>query len=74
MFTTPATTDSAYAASNDDMFCTWLIAEQIAKFVANTGQLTAIGIIILVVTALMLLNTIEEAFNIIWRQSEARTA
>lgn len=50
-----------------------IVRQQITKFVANTGQLTAIGIVILVVTALMLLSTIEEAFNVIWRQSEARS-
>ncbi|MEJ2122432.1 MAG: YihY family inner membrane protein, partial [Alphaproteobacteria bacterium] len=50
-----------------------IVRQQITKFVANTGQLTAIGIIILVVTALMLLSTIEEAFNVIWRQSESRS-
>ncbi|HUT50470.1 MAG TPA: virulence factor BrkB family protein [Alphaproteobacteria bacterium] len=50
-----------------------VVREQITKFVANTGQLTAIGIIILVITALMLLSTIEEAFNVIWRQSESRS-
>jgi len=50
-----------------------VVREQITKFVANTGRLTAIGIIILVITALMLLSTIEEAFNVIWRQSESRS-
>jgi membrane protein len=50
-----------------------VVRQQITKFVANTGQLTAIGIVILVITALMLLSTIEEAFNVIWRQSESRS-
>jgi membrane protein len=50
-----------------------IVREQITKFVANTGRLTAIGIVILVITALMLLSTIEEAFNVIWRQSESRS-
>jgi membrane protein len=50
-----------------------VVREQFAKFVANTGQLTAIGIVILMVTALMLLSTIEDAFNVIWRQSQSRS-
>ncbi|MCZ6861094.1 MAG: YihY family inner membrane protein [Alphaproteobacteria bacterium] len=49
-----------------------IVRENLTKFVANTGQLTAIGIVILAVTALMLLSTIEESFNVIWRQSVPR--
>ncbi len=49
-----------------------IVRENLTKFVANTGQLTAIGIVILTVTALMLLSTIEESFNVIWRQSAPR--
>ncbi len=49
-----------------------IVRENLTKFVANTGQLTAIGIVILTVTALMLLSTIEESFNVIWRQSVPR--
>jgi len=50
-----------------------VVREQITRFVANTGRLTAIGLVILVITALMLLSTIEEACNVIWRQSESRS-
>jgi len=49
-----------------------VVRENLTKFVANTGQLTVIGIIILTITALMLLSTIEESFNVIWRQSVPR--
>lgn len=48
------------------------VSEYITKFVANTNQLTAFGIIFLAVTALMLLSTIEDTFNQIWRQKESR--
>ncbi len=36
-------------------------------FVANTNRLTALGVVALAVTAVMLLATIESAFNAIWR-------
>lgn len=49
-----------------------IVRENFTKFVANTGQLTAIGIVFLTITALMLLSTIEESFNVIWRQSVPR--
>jgi membrane protein len=42
------------------------------KFVANTSNLTALGIVWLAVTAIMLLSTIEAAFNAIWRVDSAR--
>jgi len=35
-------------------------------FIANTGELTAFGVVGLAVTAVMLLSTIENAFNAIW--------
>jgi len=39
---------------------------------ANTNQLTAIGVVGLAVTAILLLSTIEAAFNQIWRVVEPR--
>lgn len=42
------------------------------RFVANTSNLTALGIIWLAVTAIMLLATIEAAFNAIWRVESPR--
>ena len=49
-----------------------MVRDQFTKFVANTGRLTAIGIVVLAITALMLLSTIEDAFNVIWRQGKSR--
>lgn len=42
------------------------------RFVANTRNLTALGIVWLAVTALMLLSTIEAGFNAIWRVESPR--
>ncbi len=42
------------------------------RFVANTSDLTALGIVWLAVTAIMLLSTIEAAFNAIWRVDSPR--
>jgi membrane protein len=42
------------------------------EFLRNTRNLTAIGIIALAVTAIILLDTIETVFNRIWRQSQVR--
>jgi membrane protein len=42
------------------------------RFVANTSNLTALGIVWLAVTAVMLLSTIEAAFNAIWRIDSPR--
>ena len=42
------------------------------RFVGNTSNLTALGIVWLAVTALMLLSTIEGAFNAIWRVEAPR--
>ncbi len=49
------------------------VANYLETFVSNTGQLTAIGIVGIAVTAVMLLATIESAFNVIWRVSQPRT-
>ena len=42
------------------------------KFVSNTSNLTALGIVWLAVTAIMLLSTIESGFNAIWRVDSPR--
>ena len=42
------------------------------QFSQNTGQLTAVGVIALVVSLLITLNSIESAFNRIWRVKAAR--
>lgn len=52
-----------YAApGSDDQVATYL-----DQFASNTRSLTGLGIVWLAVTAIMLLSTIEAAFNAIWR-------
>lgn len=43
------------------------------EFIANSTRLSMIGTVMLIVTALILLSTIESAFNRIWRVRRART-
>ncbi len=43
------------------------------QFVSNTSNLTALGIVWLAVTAIMLLSTIESGFNAIWRVDSPRS-
>jgi len=50
-----------------------LIATYTGQFTANAAKLTAVGIVILAVTAIMLMMTIERAFNDIWRISHSRS-
>jgi membrane protein len=42
------------------------------EFLKNTRNLTALGIVALAITAIILLDTIETVFNRIWRQSQVR--
>ncbi len=42
------------------------------RFVSNTSELTVFGVVWLAVTAIMLLSTIESAFNAIWRVEKSR--
>jgi membrane protein len=49
-----------------------IITVYMFKFSSNAAQLTAIGIVFLVVTALMMMFTIDRAFNTIWRVSRSR--
>lgn len=42
------------------------------EFLRNTRNLTALGILALAITAIILLDTIETVFNRIWRQSQVR--
>ena len=49
------------------------IRQYIEEFSANTGQLTLWGLIFLLVTALTLLATIEDAFNDIWKIEKGRS-
>jgi len=50
-----------------------LIAKYGEQFTANAAHLTAFGIAFLVITAVMLLLTIDRAFNQIWRVPRPRT-
>jgi len=49
------------------------IRSYIEEFSANTGQLTIWGLVFLLVTALTLLATIEDAFNDIWKVKKGRS-
>ena len=44
----------------------------INQFTQNAGRLTAVGVVFLAVTAIMLMITIERAFNTIWRAQRPR--
>jgi membrane protein len=44
----------------------------INQFAQNAGRLTAVGVVFLAVTAIMLIVTIERAFNAIWRVQRRR--
>ncbi len=48
------------------------VQAHIQQFTDKAGKLTAIGTIVLVITALMLINTIESAMNDIWQVKESR--
>jgi len=48
------------------------VSDQIATFVENARSVTGIGTLALVVTAVLLLSTINGAFNAIWRVTEPR--
>ena len=48
------------------------VESYLLQFSANSGQLTAVGVITLVVTVLITLHGVETAFNRIWRVESAR--
>ncbi|MGO1542250.1 MAG: YihY family inner membrane protein [Luteimonas sp.] len=48
------------------------VESYLLQFSLNTGQLTAVGVITLVVTVLITLHGVETAFNRIWRVKSAR--
>lgn len=50
-----------------------LITHYMEQFAQSAGKLTAVGIIFLGVTAMLLMMTIDNAFNTIWRVSRPRT-
>jgi membrane protein len=49
-----------------------VVQKYLTQFAGKTGRLTAVGITFLVITALMLMATIEQAFNDIWRVRNTR--
>ena len=50
-----------------------LVLTHIADFAANAAKMTAAGIAVLGLTALMLMGTIEDSFNRIWRVQKQRS-
>ena len=50
-----------------------VIQSQLEEFIGQTGRLTAFGLLFLLVSALLLLFTIEETLNKIWRVRDSRT-
>ncbi|MGE4220854.1 MAG: YihY family inner membrane protein [Alphaproteobacteria bacterium] len=49
-----------------------VVQEHLEAFTAQTGSLTAVGVVFLVVTSLMLLATVSRTFDSIWRVAEPR--
>jgi len=49
------------------------VQEQLLRFMERTNQLTAVGVIFLLLTTVLLLATITRAFNDIWRIRERRS-
>lgn len=50
-----------------------VVQQHLEDFARKTGRLTAVGVIFLVVTSVMLLSAISGTFNAIWRARPART-
>lgn len=51
-----------------------VVQEQVSRFIANAGRLSAAGIVGLAVSAIMMLVTIETALNQVFRVARARSA
>jgi membrane protein len=49
-----------------------MISNYVAQFAESAARLTALGIIFLALTAMLMMHTIDEAFNTIWRVSRPR--
>ena len=49
-----------------------VVYDHIEKFTVKTGELTAVGVVFLGVTSVMLLSSINGTFNAIWRVRESR--
>ncbi len=48
------------------------VHKHLMQFAGKTGRLTAVGLVFLAVTAILLMATIEQAFNDIWRVANTR--
>lgn len=51
-----------------------VVQKYLNQFASKSAQLTAFGLLFLIVTALMLMETIEQTFNDIWRAPQKRKA
>lgn len=49
-----------------------VVQKYLTQFAGKAGQLTAVGLLVLMITAIMLMATIEQAFNDIWRTANTR--
>ena len=50
-----------------------IVQQHLVKFVAHTSRLSAIGMLFLVLTALLMVFNLEQAFNAIWRAAKRRS-
>ena len=50
-----------------------MISRYVEQFTESAAKLTAVGIVFLALTAMLMMHTIDEAFNTIWRVSKPRT-
>jgi len=50
-----------------------MISRYVEQFTESAAKLTAVGIVFLALTAMLMMHTIEEAFHTIWRVSKPRT-
>jgi membrane protein len=49
-----------------------VVQKYLTQFAGKAGRLTAVGLLFLMITAIMLMATIEQAFNDIWRTANTR--
>ena len=50
-----------------------IISQYMEQFVGNAGRMTALGLVFLAITAIMMIYSIDNAFNRIWRVKRQRT-
>lgn len=50
-----------------------IITRYMAQFAESAARLTAVGVVFLALTAMLMMHTIDNAFNMIWRVSRPRT-